>query len=179
MARAYGEFVLEDGSKVVLRSPRWEDLDSLTEFINSLVEEGAPIARDKKVTREEEVEWLAGRLADIEKGQTIMIVAEIKSKVIGNSEINRLRGYQNHVGLLGIAVAREYRNRGIGTKMLETLIEESMRTGLKLLVLDVLSTNTKARHVYNKVGFKEAGAVPKMARIKEGYDDVIRMYLEL
>lgn len=63
--------------------------------------------------------------------------------------------------------------------MLETLIEESRKTGLKLLVLDMLSTNARARHVYEKVGFKEAGRVPKMGFTKEGHVNVIRMYLEL
>lgn len=179
MARVYSEFFLEDGSKVVLRSPRWEDLDGLTELINSLVEEGAPITMDRVITRVEEAEWLAGCLANIEKGRTIMVVAEVNSKVIGNSEMNRLGGHQSHVGLLGIIIAREYRNRRIGTKMLKTLIEESRKAGLKLLVLDVLSTNTKARHVYEKVGFREAGVIPKMAHTSEGYDDLIRMYLEL
>lgn len=179
MARVYCEFFLENGSKVVLRSPRWEDLDDLTRLINSLVEEGAPITMDRIISREEEAEWLAGRLANIEKGRTIMVVAEVNGKVVGNSEMNRLGGHQSHVGLLGIIVAREYRDRGIGTKMLETLIEESRKAGLKLLVLDALSTNTRARHVYEKVGFREAGVIPKMARTREGYDDVIRMYIEL
>lgn len=82
--------------------------------------------------------------------------AEVNGKVIGNSEMNRLGGHQSHVGLLGIIVARE-RNRGIGTKMLETLIKESRKAGLKLLILDALSSNTRARHVYEKVGFREAG----------------------
>jgi RimJ/RimL family protein N-acetyltransferase len=179
LARVYGEFFLENGSKVVLRSPRWEDLDDLTKLINSLVEEGAPITMDRIITREEKAEWLAGRLANMEKGRTIMVVAEVNGKVVGNSEMNRLGGHQSHVGLLGIIVAREYRNRGMGTKMLETLIKESRKAGLKLLILDVLSSNTRARHVYEKVGFREAGVMPKMARTREGYDDVIRMYLEL
>jgi hypothetical protein len=80
---------LEDGSKVVLRSPRCEDLDDLTELINSLVEEGAPITMDRIITKGEEAEWLVGRLANIEKGRTIMVVAEVNSKVIGNSEQTR------------------------------------------------------------------------------------------
>jgi ribosomal protein S18 acetylase RimI-like enzyme len=63
--------------------------------------------------------------------------------------------------------------------MLKTLIEESKKAGLKLLVLDVLSTNTKVRHVYEKVGFREARVIPKMAHTSEGYDDLIRIYLEL
>ena len=36
-------FVARDGRTVILRTPRWEDLDDLLEYINSLVDEGADI----------------------------------------------------------------------------------------------------------------------------------------
>ncbi len=110
MARVYGEFFLENGSKLVLRSPRWEDLDDLTKLINSLVEEGAPITMDRIITREEEAEWLAGRLANIEKGRTIMVVAEVNGKVIGNSETNKLGGIKATWGFSGSLL----REKGIG-----------------------------------------------------------------
>ena len=55
-------FTLKDGRKAVVRTPRWEDLDDLMDFINSLVGEEAPILREKEVSRTEEAEWLAERL---------------------------------------------------------------------------------------------------------------------
>ncbi|MEM3840961.1 MAG: hypothetical protein QW090_07495, partial [Candidatus Bathyarchaeia archaeon] len=54
------EFVAKDGRKVILRTLKWEDLDDLLDFINSLVEEGANILRTEKVSRDEEIEWLSG-----------------------------------------------------------------------------------------------------------------------
>jgi hypothetical protein len=53
------KFVAKNGRKVVLRTFKWEDLDDLLDFINSLVEEDANIIRAEKVSREEEVEWLS------------------------------------------------------------------------------------------------------------------------
>ncbi|MBO3832463.1 MAG: GNAT family N-acetyltransferase [Candidatus Brockarchaeota archaeon] len=179
MVKIFGEFQLSDGRRLVLRSPRWEDLDELMSFINSLVEEGTNITVNRKVTREEEAEWLAELLANIEKGRTIGVVAEVDGKVVGNSEVTRGTGSQGHVGFLGVGVAREYRDLGIGTRMLKTLIEESRRIGLRLLVLDVYAMNARARHVYKKLGFREAGTVPNMACTKNGYVSVIRMFLEL
>lgn len=73
-------FKAEDEREVVLRAPQWRDLDDLLDFINSLIDEGADIARDKKVTREEEADWLGRRLANIEKGAEIGIVAEVGGK---------------------------------------------------------------------------------------------------
>lgn len=44
---------------MVLRTPKWEGLDYLLELVNSLVEERADIARTKKVSKEEEIDWLS------------------------------------------------------------------------------------------------------------------------
>src|SRR5713226_4730402 len=62
----YKRFTLSSGKKVTLRVLRWEDLDGLLSFINSLVKEKRGDSRsglyagfDKEVSREEEAEWLA------------------------------------------------------------------------------------------------------------------------
>jgi hypothetical protein len=52
------QFIAKDGRVVLLRPPRWEDLDDLLAFINSLVEEGAEILTNQPVTRDAEAEWL-------------------------------------------------------------------------------------------------------------------------
>ena len=78
-------FTAKDGRKVVLRTPRWEDLGDLIEFINSLVEEGADINFDRKVTRDEEADWLGEQLAKIEKGNKFILTAEVDGKIVANS----------------------------------------------------------------------------------------------
>lgn len=70
-------FTTEDGRKVVLRTPKWEDLNELLELTNSLVDEGAEISRNKRITRDEEINWLASILARMEKGETSFLVAEV------------------------------------------------------------------------------------------------------
>ena len=172
-------FKAGDGREVVLRAPQWRDLDDLLDFINSLVEEEADISRDKKATREEEADWLGRSLADIEKGVMTGIVAEIEGKVVANSEVKRRSGPMSHVGFLGIAIKAGYRDTGIGTEMMKTLIEESRKMGLKVLVLDVFASNKRARHVYEKVGFKESGRIPKGICKKGEYIDSITMSMTL
>lgn len=46
--KVYQELTLKDGRNVVLRAPRWDDLDDFVAFINELVEEGTEIARTEK-----------------------------------------------------------------------------------------------------------------------------------
>jgi len=172
-------FKAREGREVVLRAPQWKDLDDLLEFINSLVEEEADIIRNKKATREEEADWLGRYLADIEKGVTIGVIAESEGRVVANSEVKRRSGLMSHVGYLGIAIKAGYRNMGIGTEMMKTLIEESRKMGLKVLVLEVFASNKRARHVYEKVGFKESGRIPKGIYKKGKYIDSITMTMTL
>jgi ribosomal protein S18 acetylase RimI-like enzyme len=172
-------FKAKDGRKVVLRSVKWEDLDDLLELINSLVEEGADITRAKRVTRAEEAEWLGRYLARIEKKEIINCAAEVGGKVIANSEIGKREDPMGHVGGFGIAIKQGYRDIGIGTQIIQTLIEASRRAGLRILVLEVFDTNKIAKHLYQKMGFKEAGKIPKGVYKNGEYVDDIRMTLEL
>jgi len=169
----------KDGREVVLRSVKWEDLDDLLEMINSLVEEGADITRTKKVTRAEEAEWIGRYLARIEKKEIINCAVEVGGKVIANSEIGKREDPMSHVGGFGIAIKQGYRDIGIGTQVIQTLIEESRKAGLRILVLDVFESNDIAKHLYRKIGFKEAGRIPKGIYKNGEYIDLIRMTLEL
>lgn len=172
-------FLAKDGRKVFLRSLRWEDLDDLLEFINSLVDEGADIVRTEKATRNDEAEWLRRYLARTEKGEIINCAAEVKGKVVANSEVGKREGRMSHVGGFGIAIKQGYRGIGIGTKIMQTLIEESRRVGLKILVLEVFDTNKTAKALYSKMGFKENGRILKGVYKNGKYIDLIRMTLEL
>ena len=172
-------FTAKTGKEVVLRAPRWEDLDNLVEHINSLVDEGAEIYQDTKVTREQEAEWLGTKLANIEKKKSVFLVAEADRRVVGTSDVEKRRGPSNHVGDVGIAIQKDYRNIGIGTAMFETIIPEAKRMGVEILFLRAFSTNKAARHLYKKMGFKETGRAPKIFYKNGKYIDEVTMTKEI
>jgi len=172
-------FIAKDGRKVVLRPPKWEDLEGLMEYINSLVDEKAEIVLTKKVTREEEAEWLRKRLISIDKSDVIHVVAEVNGEVVAGAEVGKQKYRMSHVGMLGIGIKSGFRGIGIGTVIMKTLIEESRKAGLKVLVLDVFDTNNIAKELYEKMGFKEAGKIPKGICKNGKYIDLVRMALEL
>ncbi|UCE15441.1 MAG: GNAT family N-acetyltransferase [Candidatus Bathyarchaeota archaeon] len=172
-------FVAKDGRKVVIRPPTWEDLEGLMEYINSLIDEKLDIMLTERVTREEEAEWLAERLVNVDKGDFIHVVAEVSGEIIAGAEVEKQKHRMSHVGVLGIGITSRFRGIGIGTFIMETLIEESKKAGLKILVLNVFDTNDIAKKLYKKIGFKEAGKIPKGIRKNGRYIDLVRMTLEL
>jgi RimJ/RimL family protein N-acetyltransferase len=168
-------FRTQDDLSVVLRMPVWEDTDDLMELINSIVEEGAEIGRSEKVSREDEIDWLSDLLARIEKGKAFMMVADIAGQIVASADINQLRGYEKHVGTVGIVVEKGFRDRGIGTEIMRTVIDQARKMQLRLLTLCAFASNSRALHVYEKVGFVQTGMIPKKY-FKDGvYTDEVIM----
>ena len=175
----FNTFFAKNGKKVVLRTLKWEDLDDNVELINSLVDEGAEINNYQKVTRESEADWMGEQLVEIEKYNRFVLVAEVDGKVVANSRIMRGRGYTCYEGILGIAIKKGYRDLGIGTELIRILILQAEEMNLKILTLTVFSTNKRAIHVYQKLGFKESGIIPNNI-FKDGkFIDIIIMFKEL
>jgi len=178
----YKRFALANGKKVTLRVLRWEDLDALLQFINNLVDEKQGNKKstlytgfDRKVTREQETDWLAQTLVAIEGEDVINVVADIGEKIIANGDVTR-GGYKDthHHGHLGLTMISKYRGRGIGRRMIEMLIRESRKAGLRTLDTEFLAENETARRAYEKAGFKQAGIIPhKVFRNGEYFDGLV------
>ncbi len=181
----YKQFRTKNGKLATLRAIRWEDLNGLLEFANSLVDEREidpdfGIILDKKQTLETESKWLGEKLSSIENMTQVSVVAEIDGRLVGNSEVVRGNSSDEfHHGKLGISILKEYRDQGIGLEMMKTLVEQSRKAGLKTIELEVFATNPRAIHVYESAGFKQVGRIPKKIFRKGRHTDIILMAIEL
>lgn len=184
MAFIPGNIVKEyevDGKKVRLRYPKWEDLDDLLKCINNMVAERSLLGRQKKVSRKDEIDWLANSFKAIEKNDVVMIVSEVDGKVIGNSIITREEmDSKKHVGMFGIGLKKEYRRMGIGKDLLESVISIARKEmGIKIVQLWCFAGNHGAINLYNNTGFKEVGRIPKGLNNFGKYDDEVLFYREV
>lgn len=172
-------FKSKKGNNTIIRYPQPGDLDNVLQFANALVEEDTFVMLNQPMTREEEEKWLRDTLEKMEKGQKIQLVCEVNGVYAGNCEIRRRDKRQSHVGEVGISIAKAYREEGIGTELLKTLIDEGKGMGLRLLVMNCFETNARALHVYEKLGFRRAGTVPGVYAYKSDYIGEVRLYLPL
>ena len=85
------------------------------------------------------------------------------------------------MGHLGISLAEGYRDQGLGAKLLGVVIERSMIEvpSMRIIDLGVFAINDRAKHLYNKYGFKEFGRLPEGILYKDKYVDHIYMYREV
>ena len=169
-------FTASDGREVTIRTPEWDDLDDMLDFINSLVEEEAMIAANQKQTRESEIDFLARKLTSLEKDRIIHVVAEVEGKMVGSCEIEPRPGRFSHVGVLGMSVKEGYREVGIGQELMKEVERQAAKRGLESIMLEVFATNDRAIHVYEKMGYRRIGAIPDGIKYKGGYVDAVSMY---
>lgn len=166
---------------VIFRHPRTSDAKDLKNLINSLVKEGADIAKTTQVTVKEEKIWLKNTLASIKNKEKIMILAEIDGIVAGSCEVTKdTYDVSRHVGTLGIGLVKNARGIGVGTNLIKTALSEAKKKlGIKMVKLYVFDSNNKGKSLYEEIGFKEAGRIPRGVFHNKKYKDDIIMVKKL
>jgi ribosomal protein S18 acetylase RimI-like enzyme len=108
------------------------------------------------------------------------LVAEVDGKVVGYIEF-RNGGLRRiaHSGSFSIYLDSEHREIGIGSMLMERLIEWARASPIiEKVTLAVFSTNERAQRLYRKFGFQEEGRCPRDMKLASGeYIDSVLMYL--
>ena len=165
------KFKLKDGREAVLRSPKEEDVESTLEYLVISAGETDFILRYPeecgKYTSEGEKKLFEQKNASPNEA---MIMCVVDGRVVGNCEISFFRGMKTrHRASIGIALISEFWNQGIGTKMFEEMIRlAETREEVTQLELEFVEGNARARHLYEKMGFRIAGVHPNAIRLKNG-----------
>ena len=165
------KFKLKDGREAVLRSPKEEDVESTLEYLVISAGETDFILRYPeecgKYTPEGEKKLFEQKNASPNEA---MIMCIVDGRVVGNCEISFFRGMKTrHRASIGIALISEFWNQGIGTKMFEEMIRlAETREEVTQLELEFVEGNARARHLYEKMGFRIAGVHPNAIRLKNG-----------
>jgi RimJ/RimL family protein N-acetyltransferase len=107
---------------------------------------------------------------------TLVAVAD-DGEIAGSIHVDPSR---HGFGDIGMAVAREWRGRGVGSALLAAAVEWARERGLHKLSLGVFPHNTAAIALYRKFGFVEEGRHAKQLRRSSGeLWDIVEMGLLL
>lgn len=164
-------FDLKDGRKALLRSPKDEDVAGMLEYLFVSAGETEFIVRYPeecgKYTPEGEKELFARKNSSENEA---MLVCIVDGKVAGNCEIVfKTNMKTKHRAIVAIALLSEYWNQGIGTRMFQELIRlAESREGVLQMELEFVEGNARARHLYEKMGFRITGVHPNAIRLKDG-----------
>ena len=114
-------------------------------------------------------------LSELQNTGTCYLVARWEGKVIGFGGM-WLMFEEGHITTL--AVAPQYRRRGVGRALLVALIKEAICRGAERLALEVRESNTVAQNLYAHFGFSAVAFLPKYY-LDTGEDAVVMWLTEI
>ena len=165
------EFKLKDGRAALLRRPREDDAEEMLQFIKKASGETDYLMRYPEeyadFTLEQEKGFLNGAYRS---DNAMMIACVVDGRIAGNCQISFCTGMKDrHRASAAIAILREFWNLGIGTRLFEEMFRiAGERSGVRQIELDFIEGNSRARHLYEKMGFRITGVKPDAIRLKDG-----------
>ena len=173
------EFTAKNGKKVVFRPEHSTDTEMLWEMFSTLSKESASNLLPP-FPRERVENWTS----NINYNEVLAIVAVIAEKdrqrIIGSTSLKfNPQETIRHKAELGITVHDDYQNIGIGTALLNHMIDIARMKKLHKVWLHVSTANDRAIRLYKKAGFVVEGKLCKESFVNGEYRDEYRMALFL
>lgn len=155
---------------MMIRQFKDSDLGQMINIWNEVVEEGVAFPQEEFLTAETGKEFF--------ESQTYTAVAEEEGKVYGLYILHPNNvGRCGHICNASYAVAGKSRGLHIGEKLVNDCLEQAKIHGYKVLQFNaVVESNIHARHLYERLGFKQVGTIPDGFRMKDGHYENICLY---
>ncbi|MDF2908787.1 MAG: acetyltransferase [Herbinix sp.] len=160
--------------EIVVRGYKQEDIPSMTEIWNRVVDEANAFPQTERLNLEEAERFFLG--------QTFTAVAVHGDEVVGLYILHPNNiGRCGHIANASYAVGSGHRGQRIGENLVLHSLVKAKEYGFKLMQFNaVVSINHTAIHLYEKIGFTRLGVIPKGFLLGDGsYSDIILYFIEL
>ncbi|MDD5035984.1 MAG: bifunctional acetate--CoA ligase family protein/GNAT family N-acetyltransferase [Methylococcaceae bacterium] len=146
---------MADGSDITIRPIRPEDAEMEQEFVRGMSPE-SKYFRFMETLQELSREMLI-RFTQLDYSRELAFIATLK-KDTQEIEVGVARYFTNpdgESGEIALAVADEWQNKGIGTRLMSCIIDAAKEKGFHSLQGEVLANNVKMLHLMSKLGFNQ------------------------
>lgn len=170
------------GEVIAVRYPEMGDAEEMLRFINEISDEKTFVRyQGEHETLESEEKYLANRLKAISNKKAVHLLAFSGSKLIGGGDVYMMDKVEKHIGVFGILVAKDFRTKGVGGLLADLVVKEAFRelADLRIITLEVFSTNEVAKNLYKKMGFVDYGLLPEGIIRNGRFEDGILMYKKI
>ena len=147
------------------------DLEQMINIWNEVVEEGITFPQEELLNPETGEKFFASQsycgVAEDENGHIVGLY------ILHPNNIGRC----GHISNTSYAVSSSCRGQHIGEQLVRDSMYQAKAIGFRILQFNaVVETNIHARHLYERIGFKPLGVIPKGFRKKDGHFENIRPY---
>jgi L-phenylalanine/L-methionine N-acetyltransferase len=111
----------------------------------------------------------------------VLFIFDVNGQDIGMFKLITLTYRSSHIAYLGgVGVHPDFTGKGLGSKMMQAIVDYGAELGLKRIELSVADINNKAAHVYEKAGFQKEGILRNYTYLKSEnryLDEILMAYL--
>lgn len=140
--------------EVMIRQANRQDAAQLCQLLDSVTQQTPYLLYDKlSVTQEEQ-------LIDYydKQDNCVLIVAQYGNQLIGMANlIGGTHAHTTHSAEIGVCVLQDYWEYGIGTALVQEVMDYAMTHNVRLITLEVAEQNERAIRLYKKQGFTQCG----------------------
>jgi RimJ/RimL family protein N-acetyltransferase len=140
---------LRDGARVLLRPLNSGDRQALIDLFAVISEEERRYFR----TNVKDAEIVGGWVDNLDYDRVLPIVAVIGDRIVGDATLHFHDGPYRHIAEIRVFLAKDFRHRGLGVRMLNALIELAKRRNLYILEVEVVNDQLEIIRAFQNVGF--------------------------
>jgi L-amino acid N-acyltransferase YncA len=141
---------LGDGARVLLRLLTPADRKALLEMYAPTTPDDARYMR-LDVRNPKLVESFVD---DLDYDVVLPLVAVVGERIVGNSTLHFGTGPTRHTAEAHIFLSKDFRRRGLGVQMIQTLIELARRRGLHFLHGQIVTDQASVIKAFQQMGFQ-------------------------
>lgn len=159
---------------VTVRKYSKADIPQMIEIWNAVVNEGNAFPQTETLDAAGGEEFFSQ--------QSYCGVAEENGEIAGMYILHPNNvGRCGHISNASYAVRADVRGKGVGKALVEDCMNRARDCGFRILQFNaVVSTNTAARRLYEKLGFQPLGVIKGGFLNKDGvYEDIVPYYIQL
>ena len=163
---------MNHGSDVLIRPATASDAAAITRIYNEGIADRVATLETSLRTPAERLEWLAARSA-----RHPVVVAEAGGEIVGWASLNSFnpREAYDQVADFSVYVARASRGQGVGTQLLDRLVELARSLDYHKMVLAALAHNAAGVALYTRAGFAHVGVYREQGQLDGRWVDVVVM----
>jgi RimJ/RimL family protein N-acetyltransferase len=141
---------LRDGGRVLLRPLIPEDRQALIDLFSPVSPEDLRFMRHDVSDPE-----IAGKWVDeLDYDKVLPLVAILNDHFVGVASLHFNQGPAHHRAEVRIFLSKEVRRRGVGARMLDSIIELAKRRSLYLIEAEIINDHTNVIKAFQKLGFE-------------------------
>ena len=167
---------LRDGTRVLLRPLIAEDKQALMDlFVPVPYEERQHMRHDIN-----DPELVASWADHIEYDKVFPIIAVVGNRIVGNGTLHFGQGPSRHRAEVRVFLAKDFRRRGLGTKLIQALIDQAKRRNIYLLEVQVIRDLVTDVKAMQKAGFEPVCIFEDYYMLPDGeLRDIVHLILKL